>query len=488
MNSSLMYIDMLNTVVNVKPSALITLDATGIILHAHITGRSQDSLKSLTGKYFFKLLRLVFNPSNTQLITSAFNNCQISQLQTTISQFKHISGRNLTEYFDCTLSPGPEKSIIIFFQNVTETVLFQEELFSITEQHETLNQDLCVAMANLDFHLMDLEHAHKKLSALYRITAIVQKTVNEKEVLEEILDGITRELGFINAAIFLLDSDSQELINKAHRGYDDIARVALGQGVTGYAALHRELVYVPDISQDSRYIPGNKNGYSEVAVPLIVNDRVIGVLDVETSQEQSVKAYDLDLLRSLASQIAMTIAHASHVNQACIEASTDGLTNLYNYRQFQNVLQQEFRRATRYNWSLSLLMIDIDYFKHYNDINGHLYGDDALKAVAELVRQHCRDTDFVFRYGGEEFVVLLPETTVNRAHIIAERIRKAIAEFPFQNSNNQPGGALTVSIGIAAYPDNAASESELIDAADTALYSAKRSTRNRSCLSSTNIS
>ncbi|WP_176215422.1 sensor domain-containing diguanylate cyclase [Sporomusa malonica] len=479
---------MLNTVVNAKPSALITINATGIISHVHITGRSQASLALLTGKRLLKLLRLVFDTHNSQLISNAFTTCLASQQQTTISQFKHISSRNLTEYFDCTLAPGPEKSIIIFFQNVTESVLFQEELFTITEQHESLNQDLCVAMANLDFHLMDLEHAHKKLSALYRITAIVQKTVNEKEVMEEILDGMTRELGFINAAIFLLDPNSQELINKAHRGYNDKIRVSLGQGVTGYAALHRELVYVPDITLDSRYIPGTKNGFSEVAVPLIVNDRVIGVLDVETSQEQSIKAYDLDLLRSLASQIAMTIAHASHVNQACIEASTDGLTNLYNYRHFQNILQQEFKRATRYNWSLSLLMIDIDYFKHYNDINGHLYGDDALRAVAELVRQYCRDTDFVFRYGGEEFVVLLPETTVTRAHIIAELIRKAIAEFPFQNSNNQPGGALTVSIGIAGYPDNAASESELIDAADTALYSAKRSTRNRSCLYSTNIS
>ncbi|HWR45595.1 sensor domain-containing diguanylate cyclase [Sporomusa sp.] len=481
-----MYIDMINTVVNAKPSALITVNATGIISYIHMTGRSQVSLAPLIGKRFLKLLRLVFDMHNCLLICDSVSTCQTSQQQTAISQFKHISSRNLTEYFDCTFAPGPEQSVIIFFQNVTETVLFQEELFSITEQHEALNQDLCVSMAKLDFHLMDLEHAHKKLSALYRITAIVQKTVNEQEVLEEILDGITRELGYINAAIFLLEPNSQELINKAHRGYNDSIRIPLGQGVTGYAALHRELVYIPDITLDSRYIPGTTNGFSEVAIPLIVNDQVIGVLDVETSEEQALKAYDLDLLRSLASQIAITIAHANHVNQACIDASTDGLTSLYNYRHFRIMLQQELKRATRYKWPLCLLMIDIDYFKHYNDINGHLYGDDALKAVAELVRQYCRDTDFVFRYGGEEFMVLLPETNVTQAHIIAERIRKAIAEYPFQNSNNQPGGALTVSIGIAGYPDNADSESELIDAADTALYSAKRSTRNRSCLYSTN--
>lgn len=482
-----MYAMMLNTVINTKPSVLVTVNTAGIISHIYITGRSQSSLAFFIGKKFAKLIHIIFDLSNCELISNMVSNCQTSQQSLTITQLKHMSKRNLTEYFDCTFSPAPDQNVVVFFQKVTESVLFQEEFCTIAEQHESLNQDLCVAMANLDFHLMDLEHAHKKLSALYRITAIVQKTVNEKEVLEEILDGITRELGFTNAAIFLLDPKTQELVNKAHRGYNDKIQVVVGQGVTGYAALHRELVYVPDTKLEPRYIPGTTNGFSEVAIPLIVNDQVIGVLDVETSEEQALKPYDLDLLRSLASQIAMTIAHASHVSQACIEASTDGLTNVYNYRHFRNILKQEFKRAARYKRPLSLLMIDIDYFKHYNDINGHLYGDDALKAVANLVRQYCRDTDFVFRYGGEEFVVLLPETAVTLAHIIAERIRKAIAEYPFQNSNRLPGGALTVSIGIAGYPDDVDSETKLIAAADAALYSAKRSTRNRSCLYSDNL-
>ena len=479
---------MLNTVINATPSVLVTVNAAGIISHIYITGRSQSSLALFVGESFTRLLRAIFDSNNSDLICNAVINCLASQQPITISQLKHLSKRNLNEYFDCTFSPALEQNVIVFFQKVTESVLFQEEFCTIAEQHESLNQDLCVAMANLDFQLMDLDHAHKKLSALYKITAIVQKTVDEKEVLEEILDGITRELGFTNAAIFLLDPETQELVNKAHRGYNDKVRVVVGQGIAGYAALHRELIYVPDVNLEPRYIPaGTASGFSEVAIPLIVGDQVIGILDVETSGEQALKAYDLDLLRSLASQIAMTIAHASHVTQACLEASTDGLTNVYNYRHFRNILNQEFKRATRYKRPLSLLMIDIDYFKHYNDINGHLYGDDALKAVADLVRKYCRDTDFVFRYGGEEFVVLLPETAVALAHIIAERIRKAIAEYPFQNSNTQPGGALTVSIGIAGYPDDADNETELIAAADTALYSAKRSTRNRSCLYRNNI-
>ena len=482
MNSTAIHTAMLTTVINAKPSALVTINAAGGIYDVYITGHSRTSLIRFLGHDFLKTLGLIFADDNQQLLINAYHTCLNAQQQITIAQIEHISQRSLVEYFSCTFSPAPEQSVIAYFENITDSVLIKEEFCSITTQHEALNQDLCVAMANLDFQLMDLDHAHKKLSALYRITAIVQKTVNETEVINEILDGITRELGFVNAAIFLLDTETKMLINKVQRGYNGDVRIPLGEGITGYAALHRELVHVPNINLDPRYISGTSNAFSEVAIPLIVNEQVIGVLDVETAADHSLQAYDLDLLRSLASQIAMTIAHASHVTQAYKEAATDGLTLLYNYRHFRNIISQELKRAIRYSRPLSLLLIDIDYFKNYNDVNGHLYGDSALKLVAELIQQHCRDTDAAFRYGGEEFAVLLPETITAQAYIIAERIRQAIAEYSFANACSQPGGAMTVSIGIASYPENAKSELELIAAADTALYFAKRSTRNRCCL------
>lgn len=477
---------MLNSVISAKSSVLVTVSPDSNISHIFITGRSQKSLSRFIGQNFSKLVRIIFDKKNSELILQKLSTCKALQQQTTISQLKHCSKRNLLEYYNCTFFSTPEQNVIVYFDNVTESALINEEFCNITNQYEALNQELSVAMAKLDFQLMDFELAHKKLSALYRITAIVQKTVDEKEVLEEILDGITRELGFANVAIFLLDPASKVLTSKAQRGYKPDMCVPLGQGVIGYAALHRELVYVPNVSADPRYIPGTVNGYSEVAIPLIVNDQVIGVLDVETSEEQALKEYDLDLLRSLASQIAMTISHANHVNKAYIEAATDGLTNLYNYRHFQNTLTQEFKRAVRHNRPLSLLLIDIDHFKQYNDTNGHLDGDNALKIVASLIRQFCRVTDRVFRYGGEEFIVLLPETIILQAYIIAERIRKAIAEYPFQTLNTNMSTALTVSIGIAGYPDNADSELELMAAADAALYSAKGSSRNLSCLFNSN--
>jgi diguanylate cyclase (GGDEF)-like protein len=178
----------------------------------------------------------------------------------------------------------------------------------------------------------------------------------------------------------------------------------------------------------------------------------------------------------------MTIAHANHVMTMKTEASTDGLTGLYNYRYFINVLQQEFKRALRYNRPLALLMIDIDFFKHYNDTNGHLAGDNTLQTVAAIIKESCRDVDIVVRYGGEEFAVLLPETTAMEAKEIAERIRKNVEEYPFPNGNLQPNGQLTISIGISGFHDEAYSYIELVEFADIALYDAKRSSRNCTCI------
>ncbi|KAF0219791.1 MAG: diguanylate [Geobacteraceae bacterium] len=161
------------------------------------------------------------------------------------------------------------------------------------------------------------------------------------------------------------------------------------------------------------------------------------------------------------------------------EACTDSLTGLCNLRHLLVTLDRELERSRRYNRFCSLAMIDIDFFKNFNDRHGHLQGDEVLKQAAELFREHIRNSDIAARYGGEEFVVIMPETGKELAVLVGEKLRKAFEEFPFPLEETQPAGSLTISMGIATFPLDADSARWLLDVADKALYLAKESGRNR---------
>lgn len=469
---------MVNIVSRTVPSAFITLDEAERVVDFRISNR-QIKNGQLFGKQFSPIIARIFRRQNIDILQAAISDCREFNKPISIRKLAFLTRLGEREYFNWNFSPVADSGYtVIFIQNLTESVLIEDEFNALCEQQDSMNRELCIAMSKLDFQYMDLEQAHKKLAALYRITSVVQRTISLPEIFSEILFGLTNQLGYVNAAIFLREEDKEMLSVAAHQGYIDGISVPLSQGVIGYAARSRELTYVPDISTDPRYIPGTSKGVSEIAVPLIVDDIVIGVLDTEIPEGRVIKDYDLDLLRSLGSQIALTIAHAKHVAKVEVQAITDSLTGLFNYRYFRTVVEQEFKRAVRYERPLAMLMIDIDNYKHYNDTNGHRMGDEVLGKVAELLRLSVRDVDIVSRYGGEEFAVLCPETFVDEAKIIAERIRHNIERYPFPYKEMQPGGALTVSIGVSEYPRDAENVDELVDHADVALYNAKRYTKN----------
>jgi len=159
-------------------------------------------------------------------------------------------------------------------------------------------------------------------------------------------------------------------------------------------------------------------------------------------------------------------------------AVTDGLTGLYNYRHFQEQLAHEFDRAKRHQLDLSLLMMDIDYFKIYNDCHGHPAGDQVLRTIGKIIKENLRKIDIAARYGGEEFAVILPETNHKSAIVVAEKIRKLIEQTPIDHEDQQPNGKLTISIGVASYPRDAEDPRSLVDVADRRLYRAKQKGRN----------
>lgn len=160
-------------------------------------------------------------------------------------------------------------------------------------------------------------------------------------------------------------------------------------------------------------------------------------------------------------------------------AITDGLTELFNYRYFNEQLVHELSRAKRHNLNVSVAMLDIDYFKHYNDTHGHPAGDKVLKTIAHLLRSNIRKIDVAARYGGEEFALILIETKKTSAAIVAKKIEKLIEDYPFTNKETQPNGKITISMGVASYPEDTQDPERLVTIADKRLYKAKAQGRNR---------
>lgn len=168
-----------------------------------------------------------------------------------------------------------------------------------------------------------------------------------------------------------------------------------------------------------------------------------------------------------------------YIKQIEAMATTDALTGLTNVRQFNKLLETEHARALRYRSKYAIVFCDMDNFKHYNDTNGHPAGDTLLKGFAQLMKKCVRTTDTPARYGGEEFVVLLPETDAAQAVIIAERLREAVAQFPFEHREKQPMKIVSCSVGVASFPLDGADPKQVMKTADEMLYRSKKTGRNR---------
>jgi diguanylate cyclase (GGDEF)-like protein len=210
-------------------------------------------------------------------------------------------------------------------------------------------------------------------------------------------------------------------------------------------------------------------------VPLVFQERFVGALEViDDNPARTWQDNEILLLLTVANQVAAAINHADLFAQMQQQALTDALTGIYNRRSFEMQLDRELQVAVRQNQSLALIMLDLDNFKQLNDSAGHDAGDDALRKLAACFRQELRAVDTAARFGGDEFVLILPQAYMDGAVIVAERLRKAIEKIEIPG-----GGHLAASIGVATFPTNAATRSGLVTAADNALYHAKRTGRNR---------
>ena len=336
--------------------------------------------------------------------------------------------------------------------------------------------------------------ANRQLTIISDLTMKLSTQLREDEVFKELLEGISRLVRMTACYIFIPDAHDV-LVPYAVKGATHEMetqmlrmRVERGSGVTGTAYdLGKPLVHnIPKdvLVEKESVFRAPTPGKSILAVPLCYRDQELGMLTLTHVEKRAYSSRDLEMVQILANQAAITLWNARRFAQTEEQSYVDQLTELYNYRYFETVIDQVCREADRSGSSLALLVIDLDHFKRINDIYGHLVGNEVLKQVAHVIKEGVREGDIVCRYGGEEFTVILPNATIDVALQIAERLRGFIAESPIVLP---PNGKMTVlpihvtaSLGAAIYPDMADSALSLLRHADRAMYvGSKQRGRNR---------
>lgn len=373
-----------------------------------------------------------------------------------------------------------QKLVGILDVQCNETNAFDEGTVRILE---LIGDRLSVAFHNAMLYEDALANT-RELSVSFTIAQSLISTLDLDDVLNRILEVIRKNFGYENCAILLVDKKANELYIRASRGYPEYLskkmRLTINkkQGVTSYVAATGKPYYAPDVRKVPFYVLGKRTIRSEAAVPMILRDEVIGVLDIESEKLNAFSERDLRMFTVFASQAAIAIENARLYNETKALSLTDSLTNIANRRHFDLILENELKRGRGYSRSVSLAMIDLDHFKQFNDKYGHPAGDKLLIVVAEKIKKTVRDTDLVSRYGGEEFVIIFPETPGGSAYKVCERVRTAVENFQIYLDKYGKVGT-TISIGVATYPQSAQSAQELIQKADLALYRAKKLGRNR---------
>jgi diguanylate cyclase (GGDEF)-like protein len=260
-------------------------------------------------------------------------------------------------------------------------------------------------------------------------------------------------------------------------------QIVSGRGELGYVAESQRVVSRSDLDQETpvtraRFADESLPGFKlQIASPMVFDQQTVGILALTDVGEQLAEAKSV--LRMISQMGAFALFNATAFSQMKRTADVDGLTGAFNKRFMTHTLGEAIFQAEQNLSTLSVFLFDIDHFKSYNDQNGHVEGDHLLRELVKVVRENLREEDLVGRFGGEEFLLLLPDTSADQAFVVAEKVRAAVASYPFRFAGSQPLERVSISGGVAAYPAHALDSRALLHAADEALYEAKRQGRDR---------
>ena len=367
---------------------------------------------------------------------------------------------------------------VVYIQSAPPNAIFPEDILTM----QTLASHLAIAIQKA--HLFaEARDNITSITALQSVTETVTSSLELDNVFKIVVQLLKETYGYTYVSIYLLEDSTLQL--GAQAGYPQemiIYEIPVNMGITGRTVRTKQVQFVRNARTESTFLFASNDVESEICVPLLKNNNILGVLNIEAASNRPLTEKDVHLLTSFASPVAMAIDNARLHARVTSLALTDGMTNLFNRRAFDQFLETELSRAERYRHTLSLIIIDLDAFKEFNDTYGHPAGDERLKAIANILRENMRDPDVAARYGGEEFAIILPHTPKGGAMFLAERLRETAEE----QAPEKPGAhayipGYTISLGVATFPEDGNTTSILLRAADNAEMSAKRLGKNRVC-------
>ncbi|HEV2340436.1 MAG TPA: sensor domain-containing diguanylate cyclase [Candidatus Acidoferrales bacterium] len=327
-----------------------------------------------------------------------------------------------------------------------------------------------------------------EVAVFHELGKALTSSLQLDQVLRTIMEKINEVLRPDTWSLLLMDAEKNELYFEIATGEGADAlkdlRIKVGQGIAGWVAQTGEVVVVPDTRKDSRFFAQvdektKVSTRSIVAVPVRFRDQCLGVIElINCVGDEGFSPRELALLEALADYAAIAIENARHVQRIHELTITDDCTTLYNARHLNFMLDTEIYRSHRYSYEFSIIFIDLDHFKSVNDTHGHLMGSKLLGEIGTMIKNNCRLIDFAFRYGGDEFVLLLPQTSKDNACRVARRLHRMIKDTVWLKDSGL-NVHITASVGVAAYPVDSAEKAGLLHLADDAMYLVKNTTRDR---------
>lgn len=326
----------------------------------------------------------------------------------------------------------------------------------------------------------------QELTIFHDVAKALTSSLDLDSILQTIMEKMAEFFRPDTWSLLMVDEQRSELyfaiaVGDAADSLKNV-RLKVGEGIAGWVAQHGERLIVPDVNRDPRFTKRVDDvtewkTQSIICVPLRSKHRVLGVIQLVNVELEGFKQDELSFLQTLCDYAAIAIENARAVEKIQELTITDDVTGLYNARHLYKTLETEVYRSARFGYEFTVLFIDLDHFKQVNDTFGHLIGSKLLSEIGYLIKAQLRLIDYAFRYGGDEFVILLPQTSKDAALNVAKRLRDNLRTTPFCS---EEGLNLTVkaSIGLATYPHDAKTPHDIIRQADEMMYLVKNTTRD----------